>query len=103
MIKVTVLYPNTAGATFDIAYYRDRHIPLVQKKCGAACKRVAIDKGLGGATPGAPPPYIAIGHLYFDSLESLQGSFGVHLAEFVADIPNFTNMQPSVQISEVIA
>ena len=29
MIKVSVMYPNTAGARFDHTYYRDKHMPLV--------------------------------------------------------------------------
>ncbi len=28
MIKVSVMYPNTPGARFDHAYYRDKHMPL---------------------------------------------------------------------------
>ena len=34
MIKVTVMYPNTPGARFDHLYYRDVHMPLVQKLMG---------------------------------------------------------------------
>src|SRR6185369_14662713 len=30
MIKVTVMYPNTAGARFNHEYYRDKHMPLVK-------------------------------------------------------------------------
>jgi len=42
-----------------------------------------------------------VGHLYFESLESFREAFLPHLAKFREDIPNFTNVQPSVQISEV--
>jgi len=28
MIKVSVMYPNTPGARFDHAYYRDKHMPF---------------------------------------------------------------------------
>ena len=28
MIKVSVMYPNSTGARFDFAHYRDRHMPL---------------------------------------------------------------------------
>jgi hypothetical protein len=34
-------------------YYCDRHIPMVKQKLGAACKRVDLDQGLGGAQPGS--------------------------------------------------
>lgn len=101
MIKLTVLYPNGAGATFDVAYYGGKHQNLVNKRCGKAIKQVVIEKGLGGAAPGSPPPYIAIGNFWFDSMEAFQNSFAPHIPEFVADIPNFTNTVPVVQLSEV--
>jgi hypothetical protein len=37
MIKVSVLYPDGPGATFDMGYYLNRHIPMVRAKLGAAC------------------------------------------------------------------
>jgi len=68
---------------------------------GASCKRATADQGLAGGEPGSPPAYIAMGHLYFDSLEAFQGSFGAHAAEIMADIPNYTDIAPLIQISEV--
>jgi uncharacterized protein (TIGR02118 family) len=29
MNKVSIMYPNTTGAHFDHAYYRDKHMPLI--------------------------------------------------------------------------
>jgi uncharacterized protein (TIGR02118 family) len=34
MVKVSVFYPNRKGARFDIEYYCDRHMPLVQRLVG---------------------------------------------------------------------
>ena len=65
------------------------------------CKNTAIEQGLAGGEPGAPPTYIAMGHLYFDSVEAFQESFGPHAAKIMADIPNYTDIQPIIQISEV--
>jgi len=31
MVKVSVFYPNCKGTRFDIEYYCNRHIPLVQR------------------------------------------------------------------------
>lgn len=36
MIKVTVLYPNIEGTKFDMEYYCNKHMPMVQQKMGAA-------------------------------------------------------------------
>jgi uncharacterized protein (TIGR02118 family) len=101
MIKVTILYPNTPDATFDMKYYVTRHLPMVRDKCAPACHSIAAEGGLGGAQPGSQAPYIAIGHLTFDSAEAFQKSFGPHAAEILGDIPNYTNLQPIIQISEI--
>ena len=101
MIKVSVLYPNGEGTIFDMKYYIDKHMPMVQGKLGDACKKADVDQGLGGAEPGSQATYIAMCHLYFDSVEAFQNSFGPNAKEIMADIPNYTNTQPVVQISEV--
>lgn len=103
MIKLTVLYPNAQGGRFDLAYYTERHVPLVLQRCGNAIKRGEIEQGIAGLEPGSEPPFRIAAHLLFDSTETMQASFGRHLAEIVADIPNFTNIQPTVQISELLA
>ena len=101
MIKVSVLYPNSEGKKFDMDYYCNSHMSLVQEKLGTACKGVAVEEGLGGAEPGSPAAYIAMGHLYFDSLEEFQSAFLPHAATFMGDIPNYTDITPVIQISIV--
>jgi uncharacterized protein (TIGR02118 family) len=101
MIKVSVLYPNNPGAKFDMDYYVTRHMPMVQQKCGAACKKMAVEHGIAGGAPGAPATYIAMGHLYFDSVDAFQQAFGPHAKEILSDIPNYTDTQPTIQISDV--
>ena len=101
MIKVSVLYPNTEGKKFDMEYYLSKHIPMVQQKLGDACKGVAVEAGLGGAEPGSPATYIAMGHLYFDSVEAFQTAFGPHAQAIMGDIPNYSDVQPAIQLSEV--
>jgi uncharacterized protein (TIGR02118 family) len=54
-----------------------------------------------GAPPDAPPPFVVLGHLMFESIEDFQQSVVANLPKFVADLPNFTNIQPTLQISEV--
>jgi uncharacterized protein (TIGR02118 family) len=101
MIKVSVFYPNEEGKKFDMEYYCSKHMPMVQEKCGPACKSMAVEQGLGGGEPGSRATYIAMGHLYFDSVEAFQNAFGPHAKEIMADIPNYTDIRPSIQISEV--
>ena len=102
MIKVSVMYPNRPGARFDHAYYKDKHMPLVQARMGATCRFYTVDKGLGGGAPGEPPTYVGMCHIYCDSVEAFQKGFGLHAEEILGDIPNYTDLQPIVQISEVV-
>lgn len=102
MIKVSVMYANTPGARFDHEYYRNKHMPLVKKKMGDSCKSYAVDKGLAGGAPGVAAPYIGMGHLFCDSIEAFQAGFGPHAQEILADIPNYTDVTPIIQISEVV-
>jgi uncharacterized protein (TIGR02118 family) len=68
---------------------------------GTACKSAAVEQGLGGATPGSPPAFSAMGHLHFDSVDAFQAAFGPHAGAIMGDIPNYTNVQPTIQVSEV--
>ena len=101
MIKVSVLYPNTAGCKFDMNYYLNQHMPMVQRMLGPACRRMAVEEGIAGGAPGARATYVAMGHLYFDSTDAFQTAFAPHAQAIMADIPNYTNTQPTVQVSEV--
>jgi uncharacterized protein (TIGR02118 family) len=102
MIKVTILYPNGDGKKFDMDYYSNKHMPMVASLLGDSLKLFEIDKGIAGRTPDEPIPYLAIGYLYFDRLSAYQNSFGPNAEKIRKDIPNYTNIQPVVQISEVI-
>lgn len=102
MIKVSVMYPNTAGGRFDHAYYRDKHMPLVKQRMGDRLKFYTVDKGLAGGTPGASATYVAMCHLFCDSVEAFQAGFGPHAKEIMGDIGNYTDQSPIVQISEVV-
>jgi uncharacterized protein (TIGR02118 family) len=101
MIKVSVLYPNRPGAKFDMDYYCNNHIPMVQQKLGAACKRVGVEQGIAGMGPGAPATYIAMGHIYCDSVAAFEAAFAPHAQTIMDDIPNYTDVEPTIQISEV--
>lgn len=102
LVKVTILYPNGDGKTFDMDYYASKHMPMVATLLGESMKFFAIDEGISGRTPDEPIPYLAIGYLYFDKLSDYQDSFAPHAEKIVGDIPNYTNIQPVVQISKVL-
>jgi uncharacterized protein (TIGR02118 family) len=101
MIKFTALYPNQENVVFDFECYMAKHIPLTLALLGSSVQKSEVDKGISGSN-GAPAPYIAMGHLYFESLDSFRRAFLPHLEEFRKDIANFSSVQPVVQISEVV-
>jgi uncharacterized protein (TIGR02118 family) len=92
MIKVSVMYPSGDDATFDMDYYKTKHMEIVDRTMKPA--RWEIDSGVDG-------PYIAIGNLYFDSMEAMQAGMG-GAGEALADIPNFTNTESAVQVSQIV-
>jgi uncharacterized protein (TIGR02118 family) len=103
MIRVSVMYPSGEGKKFDFDYYVNKHMTLVKNRIGGAgLRRFEVDKGVAGGAPGAPVPYTAVAHLYFDSVSDFQNAMKPHGKELFADVPNFTDITPQVQIAEII-
>jgi hypothetical protein len=59
-----------------------------------------VDEGLGSITPGEPAPYAAIGYVRKNrrSAKSVEHAW----RKIIGDIPNFTNVQPTIQIGYII-
>ena len=101
MIKASVLYPNGSDAKFDMDYYLTKHMALVKQCFGGALKGASVDQGIAGGAPGSPAPYATVCTLLFDNIADLQAGMTASAAKLMADVPNFTNVQPTIQISEV--
>ncbi len=101
MIKVAILYPNGEGKTFDMDYYSNKHMPMAASLFGESLKAMSIDKGLASGKPGEPVPYLAMGYFYFENMSSFQNAMGPNSEKLRADVPNYTNIQPVIQVSEV--
>ncbi len=101
MVKVSVLYPKQPDTKFDMPYYLNSHIKMVQQLLGPRLKGVTVEEGISGMQPGSSACYAAMGHLMFASVADFQASFGPHAQTIVGDIPNYTNSQPIIQISEI--
>ena len=104
MIRVTALWPRTNDSHFDMEYYLTKHVPMTKARLKSAGFTVVaeVDEGLGSLTPGEPPAYAAIGTLLFETMEDLQKGLAAHAAEILADVPNFTDVQPVVVIGSVV-
>ena len=104
MIRVSLLYPKTKESHFSMDYYINKHIPLLQKKLkDMGLMRIHIDEGVGSAVPGLPAPFAAIGYMTFNTVDELREGFAAHGSEIMGDIPNFTNVQPLIQISRILS
>jgi uncharacterized protein (TIGR02118 family) len=103
MIKVSMLYPNKPDGRFDMDYYLNKHMPMSIDLLSAAkgYQGVSVERGIGGGTPDAPPPYVAICHYLFESVELFVDAFMPNAAVLQGDIPNYTNIETIIQFSEV--
>ena len=96
MIRLSVFYPETDGASFDHDYYRDQHVPMACEAWGLDPSTVQVDKGIDG-------PYVAAVHFTFGSLEDLGAAMGGEGTQKVtADMANYTTIRPVMQTSEIV-
>jgi uncharacterized protein (TIGR02118 family) len=103
MIRVSVMYPSGEDKKFDYDYYVNKHMALMKNRIGGArLRRLEVDQGIAGGAPGAPAPFACVGHLHFDTVGDFQAAMKPHGKELFADVANFTNITPEVQISEII-
>ena len=103
MIKISILYANTPGRRFDIAYYLEIHMPasIERLSTGKGYRGVSVERGVGGGAPGAPPAYVAMCHYLFDTAEDFMTAFGPHAGFLQGDIAKYTDIEPVIQFSEV--
>jgi uncharacterized protein (TIGR02118 family) len=99
MIRVAVLYPRTERKSFDMEYYRTRHMPLVKKHLAPIA--IEIDAGIPNPQ-GQPSPNVAVGYMTFASMDEFLERFAPVAAKLQSDIVNYTDIEPIFQLSEVI-
>lgn len=104
MIKISILYPNNKDAWFDIHYYIETHMPLAIELLSvhSGFKGVSVERGLSGAIPNTDPTYLATCHFLFDSVDDFMEAFMPHIAVLQGDMSNYTNIEPIIQINEVL-
>jgi len=94
MIRLSVFYPTTEGATFDHDYYRDTHVPMVLAAWGL--DEAEIDRGIDG-------PFVAAVHMKFASVDAMGTAMAdPRTGEVLADVANFTTISPVLQTSETV-
>ena len=101
MFKVAILYPNGDDKTFDMDYYENKHMPMVAGFLGKNLRFYEIDKGIGGRTPNDKAPFVAVGYFFINDVAEYNKAIAQNIDVIRNDIPKYTNIQPTVQISEI--
>jgi uncharacterized protein (TIGR02118 family) len=101
MIKVSTLYPKKPGSRFDSNYYTKVHNRLAARLLASGIVGTSVEIGVSGATPEQQPAFWAICGFTCDSVEAFSGAFLPHAATLQGDIPNYTDVEPIIQISQL--
>lgn len=99
-MRVSIYYPSHDGSTFDTEYYLNSHMPLVREKLGSALLRDEMWKGAGDGSSAAP--YEVVLHMHFADAASFNAAFAPHAEVLTADVPNYTNITPVIQLEEAL-
>ena len=103
MIRVIVSYANEPEKKFDWDYFVGDHMAIVHRELDhRGLVRVEIDKGISAADPSAPAPFIAAAHLIFNTVEEVHAAFIAAGRPVMGDVPNYTDIEPQIQISEIV-
>ena len=96
-IRVLVLYPSGEGKSFDAEYWRSTHFDLL--KNGVWKNAIDIEFSLGEADS----PYVAVATVIFEDEAAFNSAISdPGMAEVLADIPKYTNIEPLVTNTGII-
>jgi uncharacterized protein (TIGR02118 family) len=113
---MTIVYPSGEGIKFDPDYYRDHHLKLIMKLYGKSIKRFELRTVPPMPAPATPPPaerrpedrppapppkFSAAVNIWIADFDAFNADNAKHGPELVADVPHFTNAQPTIQFDEV--
>jgi len=98
MVRVSFLYFKEKNSRFDVNFYINNHMELVKKHltpCGLL--KIEVDVSL----LEDENPLHAIGYLYFSTKDEFIDGFSREGKRLKKNIPNYTNIDPKIQISEI--
>ena len=103
MINISSIYQKKENYRFDFDYYLNIHMPYSIKLLSGAkgFKRVSVERGIENKELNIESSYVVMCHYYFDTLENFIAAFMPNAEELQGDIINYTNIHPTIQISEV--
>jgi uncharacterized protein (TIGR02118 family) len=95
MIAATILYPKSDDSTFDVDYYANTHMPMFAECLGDACQGWGVISTKG-------KDYHAIGWAMITSQEALDAAMSEHGNKIMGDVPNYTNVRPTLVVGDVV-
>src|SRR4029453_1352698 len=103
MVKISILYPTTPEATFDMEYYLRTHMPmsLERLRTHPGFMALSVERGVPGTQSTPPPGYVAMFQYTFATAEDFVAAFMPHAAVLQGDIANYTTIAPIVQFSTI--
>ncbi|MGX7927138.1 EthD family reductase [Tsuneonella sp. HG094] len=102
MFLVSAVYPEDGQARFDEIYYLGPHRELVSgllEPFGLTSMRLV--KGVS-ALDGGAAPFRMLAEMHFASREGFDQGMAVHGAEIMGDAANYTDIQPILQVGEIL-
>ena len=103
MIKVTAVYRWREGATFNHDYYHSEHMRIARAALQPlGLVRLESDRAL---YPGEPRPgqIVALTSAFFETLPQAQAAARQSAPDLMADIPNYTNIEPESYFARVLS
>ena len=103
MTRISFLYPYVKHSRFDFDYYVKTHMPWSIGIFSAhpAFRGVSVERGIGSGA-GAEPAYVAVCHFLFETLDDFMAVVVPNSDALRADMKNYTDIEPVVQISNVL-
>ena len=101
MVRVAGIYQWKEGARFNHQYYTTRHMELTYRLLTPfGLIRLESDRAVinDSAEEGE---IIATSHAYFDTVEQAHAALAATGDELMADVSNYTTLQPQVYIGVV--
>ena len=102
MIRITVAYPAQDNARFDHSYYQQQHARLIHEQLDAhGLLKLEVDQCLADGA-GQAPQFVACAHLFFADMAQFQAAFAAGGKVLNEDMANYSDIVPTVTISQVI-
>lgn len=90
-----ILYPKSDDTTFDMDYYATKHMPMLADALGDDCHGWGVQASHGDQ-------YHCIGWATVSNMEAFGAAMNVHGAAIMGDVPNYTNVRPTLVTGDVI-